>query len=163
MTMPISSGGGAVPVGDVATPSTATGMASLLQPTTFLNLLVDELKYQDPLDPTSSSSFMDQIAQLSQVEQLQTVSTSQQISEAAALIGKTVTGADSAGATITGLVTGVTDGANGPTLNINGDYMSLASVQQISSSPSPSPSTGTSTGTSGGSTTATTSTSSPTA
>lgn len=156
MTMPISSGGGALPVGDVATPSTTTGMTSLLQPTTFLNLLVDELKYQDPLNPTSSSSFMDQIAQLSQVEQLQTVSTSQQISEAAALIGKTVTGSDSAGKTITGLVTGVTDGANGPTLNINGAYMSLSSVQQISQSPSP--------GTSTGSTTTTTaSTSSPTA
>lgn len=121
-----------MPVGDVSAAPATTGMTSLLQPTTFLNLLVDELKYQDPLNPTSSSSFMDQIAQLSQVEQLQTVSTSQQISEAAALIGKTVTGTDSAGKVITGLVSGVTDGTNGPTLNINGDYMSLSSVQQIS-------------------------------
>jgi flagellar basal-body rod modification protein FlgD len=133
MTMPISSSdSSSVPIGDTAT-STAddTGTASLLQPNTFLSLLVDELKYQDPLDPTNSSDFMNQIAELSQVEQLQTVSSSSEISEAAGLIGQSVTGDDTSGQLITGTVTGVTNGTNGPTLDVNGDTVDLSSVQQI--------------------------------
>lgn len=119
MTAPISSAG------------SATGMSSLLQPNTFLNLLVDEIKYQDPLNPTSSSSFMAQLAQLSQVEQLTTVSSSMQISEAASLIGKSVTGYDSSGISITGTVTGVTNGSTGPILNIGTNTMPLSSVSTI--------------------------------
>ena len=51
MTSPIS------PVTDQNQGSTANtsslGTAGLLDPSTFLSLLVDELKYQNPLDPTS--------------------------------------------------------------------------------------------------------------
>jgi flagellar basal-body rod modification protein FlgD len=133
MTMPISpSTNSTVPVGDTApTSSSTSGMASLLQPETFLNLLVDELKYQDPLNPTSSSDFMNQISQLSQVEQLQTVSQSSQISEAANLVGKSVTGVDASGTSITGTVTGVTNGSNGPVLDVGGNTIPVASVVQI--------------------------------
>ncbi len=53
---------------------------------------------------------MNQIAELSQVEQLQTVSSSSEISEAAGLIGQSVTGNDTSGTLITGTVTGVTNG-----------------------------------------------------
>jgi flagellar basal-body rod modification protein FlgD len=133
MTMPINSTAtSAVPVGDTST-STAddTGTASLLQPNTFLSLLVDELKYQNPMDPTNSADFMNQIAELSQVEQLQTVSSSSEISEAAGLIGQTVTGNDTSGDEITGKVTGVTNGTSGPTLDINGDSVDLSAVEQI--------------------------------
>src|ERR1700677_2140354 len=123
MTMPVTpSDSSSTPIGDTTT-STAqeTGTASLLAPNTFLNLLVDELKYQNPLDPTDSSDFMNQIAELSQVEQLQTVSSASEISEAAGLIGQTVTADDTSGQLITGTVTGVTNGTNGPTLDVNGD------------------------------------------
>jgi flagellar basal-body rod modification protein FlgD len=133
MTMPIgSTDTSAVPAGDTST-STAddTGTASLLQPNTFLSLLVDELKYQNPLDPTDSSDFMNQIAELSQVEQLQTVSASSEISEAAGLIGQSVTGDDTSGNVVTGTVTGVTNGTNGPTLDVDGDSVDLSAVQQI--------------------------------
>jgi flagellar basal-body rod modification protein FlgD len=133
MTMPIgSSDSSGAPVGDTLT-STAddTGTASLLQPNTFLSLLVDELKYQNPLDPTDSSDFMNQIAELSQVEQLQTVSSSSEISEAAALIGQSVTGDDTSGNVVTGTVTGVTNGTNGPSLDVDGDSVDLSAVQQI--------------------------------
>ena len=94
--------------------ASSLGTAGLLDPTTFLSLLVDELKYQNPLDPTSSSDFMSQIAQLSQVEQLQSVSSASQMGEAAGLIGKTVTANDESGNAITGVVTGVTNGTIGP-------------------------------------------------
>jgi flagellar hook assembly protein FlgD len=74
---------------------------------------------------------MNQIAELSQVEQLQTVSSSSQISEAAGLIGQTVAGDDTSGKLVTGIVTGVTNGTSGPTLDVGGDSVDLAAVQQI--------------------------------
>jgi flagellar basal-body rod modification protein FlgD len=138
MTMPVTpTDSSSTPIGDTTT-STAqeTGTASLLQPNTFLNLLVDELKFQNPLDPTNSSDFMNQIAELSRVEQLQTVSTSSEISEAAGLIGQSVSGVDASGSLITGTVTGVTSGANGPTLDVDGESVGLSSVQQIGAAPS---------------------------
>jgi flagellar basal-body rod modification protein FlgD len=129
MTSPIS------PVTDQSQGSTpaasSEGMAGLLDPTTFLSLLVDELKYQNPLDPTSSSDFMSQIAQLSQVEQLQSVSSASQMGEAAGLIGKTVTANDGTGTTISGVVTGVTNGTSGPLLNVGNATVALSDVEQI--------------------------------
>jgi flagellar basal-body rod modification protein FlgD len=129
MTSPIS------PVSDQSQGSTASassqGMAGLIDPTTFLSLLVDELKYQNPLDPTSSSDFMSQIAQLSQVEQLQTVSSASQMGEAAGLIGQTVTAADDTGSTISGVVTGVTNGTAGPLLDVGSTTVALSDVEQI--------------------------------
>ena len=129
MTSPIS------PVTDQSQGSTANtsslGTAGLLDPSTFLSLLVDELKYQNPLDPTSSSDFMSQIAQLSQVEQLSSVSSASQMDEAAGLIGKTVTADDASGTTITGAVTGVTNGTSGPLLDVGSTTVALSDVQQI--------------------------------
>jgi flagellar basal-body rod modification protein FlgD len=147
MTMPVDSS--SVPAGDIAPTSNASGMSSLLAPDTFLNLLVDELKYQNPLDPTSSADFMNQIAELSQVEQLQTVSSSSQLNAAELLIGETVTGNDATGTLVTGVVSGVTTASSGPEVDFsNGDTMSLTSITQIGSagtaapaSPNPSPPT----------------------
>ncbi|HTU38822.1 MAG TPA: flagellar hook capping FlgD N-terminal domain-containing protein [Acidimicrobiales bacterium] len=113
--------------------SAADGTAGLLDPNTFLTLLVDELKYQNPLDPTSASDFMGQIASLSQVEQLQSVSSASQMGEAAGLIGKTVT-ADNGDGTLTGTVTGVTNGSSGPLLDIGGTSVTLDAVQEITNS-----------------------------
>jgi flagellar basal-body rod modification protein FlgD len=120
-------------------------MSSLLQPNTFLNLLVDELKYQNPMSPTSSADFMNQIAQLSQVEQLTAVSSASQLNEAESLIGKTVSGTDAGGTSISGVVTGVTNSSNGPVIDIGGNTMSLSSISQVgatganATSPPPSP------------------------
>jgi flagellar basal-body rod modification protein FlgD len=129
------------PIPPVTSPSqgssantSSPGMAGLLDPTTFLSLLVDELKYQNPLDPTSSSDFMSQIAQLSQVEQLQSVSSASQMGEAAGLIGKTVTANDESGNAISGVVTGVTNGTSGPLLNVGNNTVSLSDVEQIGTS-----------------------------
>ena len=134
MTMPASpTGNSNIPIGDTSSSvgANATGTASLLQPNTFLSLLVAELKYQDPMNPTNSANFMSQLAQLSQVEQLQTVASSSKIGAAASLIGKSVTGLDTNGSVITGTVTGVTNGANGPTLDVGGNVIDLSSVTQI--------------------------------
>lgn len=145
MTMPISPTSSSSAMNPSTAAPAPSGMAGLLQGSTFLNLLVDELKYQDPLNPASSSSFMNQIAQLSQVEQLQTVSSSSQVSEAASLLGKTVTGVDSNGTLITGVVTGVTNGTSGPTLNVGSDFINLSAVKNIGQPTASGTATGTST------------------
>ena len=135
MTMPVSgvSGGTAGADDSTQSSSVADGTAGLLDPSTFLTLLVDELKYQNPLDPTSASDFMGQIASLSQVEQLQSVSTAEQMGEATGLIGETVT-ADSGDGTLTGEVTGVTNGSSGPLLDVGNTTIDLDAVQQITNS-----------------------------
>jgi flagellar basal-body rod modification protein FlgD len=132
MTTPVSGVGAGSGSGssDTTQSSAADGAAGLLDPNTFLTLLVDELKYQNPLDPTSASDFMGQIASLSQVEQLQAVSSASQMGEASGLIGKTVT-ADEGGGTLTGQVTGVTNGTSGPLLDVGGMTVDLTAVQQI--------------------------------
>lgn len=133
MTMSTSPANSSVPLGNTSS-STSTnkaGTSSLLDPNTFLSLLVAELKYQDPMDPTNSANFMSQLAQLSQVEQLQTVASSSKMGAAASLIGQAVTGVDATGNVISGTVTGVTNGASGPTLDVGGNLMALTSVTQI--------------------------------
>jgi cyanophycinase-like exopeptidase len=74
---------------------------------------------------------MNQIAQLSQVEQLTAVSSASQLNEAESLIGQTVSGTDAGGSVISGVVTGVTNSANGPVIDIGANTMSLGSISQI--------------------------------
>ena len=56
----------------------------------FLQLLVAQMKYQDPLEPTSNTEYIAQYAQFSQVEQMQNMSSSMDLQRASALVGKEV-------------------------------------------------------------------------
>ncbi len=58
---------------------------------TFMQLLTTQLANQNPLDPMSDADFYGQLAQLGQVQGIQQMQSSLQMSEAAGLIGKTVT------------------------------------------------------------------------
>lgn len=60
----------------------------------FLNLLVTQLRYQDPLNPTSDKEFIGQMAQFSSLEQMQNVSSGISSVKAFNLIGKKVTGSE---------------------------------------------------------------------
>ncbi len=53
--------------------SGSTTTTELLNTDAFMNLLVTQLKYQDPLDPMETNEFMSQLAQLTQVERLQNI------------------------------------------------------------------------------------------
>src|SRR3954471_14950585 len=81
---------------------------------TFLKLLVAQMRYQDPSNPTSSSEFMAQTATFSQVEKLEqlvnqnaSMLVMQESATAGALVGRTATYTNTTGASKTGVVTSV--------------------------------------------------------
>lgn len=57
----------------------------------FLNLLVTQLRYQDPLEPVDDKEFIAQMAQFSALEQMQNMNSVLTNSEAFNMIGKDVT------------------------------------------------------------------------
>lgn len=56
----------------------------------FMQLLVTQLQYQDPLNPMDNQAFMAQMAQFSALEQMMNISNATEKSNAYALVGKTV-------------------------------------------------------------------------
>jgi flagellar basal-body rod modification protein FlgD len=50
--------------------STASSSSALANESTFLQLLVAQIKNQDPTQPMDSTAFLSQLAQFSQLEQL---------------------------------------------------------------------------------------------
>lgn len=56
----------------------------------FLRLLVAQMQYQDPLEPTSNTEYISQYAQFSQVEQIQNMAASTDLARASSLVGETV-------------------------------------------------------------------------
>ena len=55
----------------VSSNKTDSSSGSSLDKDAFLKLLVTQMQYQDPLEPTSNTEYMSQLAQFSSVEQLQ--------------------------------------------------------------------------------------------
>jgi len=70
---------------------TTRNTSSQLGKNEFLNLLVTQLKYQDPLEPMEDKEFIAQMAQFSALEQMQNLNDAFQSMKAFSLIGSTVT------------------------------------------------------------------------
>jgi flagellar basal-body rod modification protein FlgD len=110
MTSPVN-GAGTVPY----TPaSTSVDRPDQLGKDTFLQLLVAQMRYQDPSKPVDSSQMMAQTATFTQVEKLEQIATQnaallvlQEASTAGALVGRTVTYTGTDGAAVSGKVTAV--------------------------------------------------------
>jgi flagellar basal-body rod modification protein FlgD len=91
--------------------TTASGPPDSLDYDAFLQLLIAQMKNQDPTKPTDPSQFVAQLASFSSVEQaiktnnkLDTLMTSMALSQAEGFIGRTVTSADGS---IQGVVSGI--------------------------------------------------------
>ncbi|QQO16341.1 flagellar hook assembly protein FlgD [Bradyrhizobium diazoefficiens] len=103
-----------------STGSTTSTSSTGVDYNTFLQLLIAEMKNQDPTNPMDTSQYMSQFAQLSSVEQamqtnnkLDSLLSSQSLSQADGLIGKKVSFTDSTGATFSGKVASISINTNG--------------------------------------------------
>jgi flagellar basal-body rod modification protein FlgD len=129
-------------------------MADTIQPggglgkDAFLQLMVTQMRYQDPLQPQDNSQFLAQLAQFTSLEQmtnisdannnmlksLQTMQQYSQLSFEHQLIGSTVTVAtDTTGTTVTGQVKGIkmVNGDAQLIVGDNGNTYPLSAVQQM--------------------------------
>jgi len=108
----------------------------------FLNLLVAQLRYQDPMNPADSGEFLAQSAQFTSLEKMEAVADqtaallATSISFGASnMVGKNVTYIDADGASVTGVVDSVSFDVTGPMLQIGGQPVSLGQVQSIGTAP----------------------------
>jgi flagellar basal-body rod modification protein FlgD len=128
------------------TTSTGATQSSSALPVTqnqFLQMLMTELKNQNPMNPNSSDpmQFVTELAQFTSVEQevntaqsTKTIASGQDNATAIALIGHTVTYTDpTTGADTSGKVQSVQFTSSGPTLTIDGTPgISASTVSEVS-------------------------------
>lgn len=98
----------------------------------FLNLLITQMQYQDPLEPTTNEAFLAQMAQFSALEQMQNLNTSSMFQQAYSLIGKQVVGtSESDSEYITGVVEAVTIKVGEAYLLIGEEEIALSNVEAV--------------------------------
>jgi len=123
-----------------STPSSGsnTGLGGFGDQQLFLQLMVTQLRYQDPLNPTDSAEFLAQTAQFTSLEKIQAVAdqTAMMVSTqlafgASSLIGQTVTYTGEDGEEHTGTVQGTTFMPTGPVLDVDGEQISLFNVLSV--------------------------------
>lgn len=109
--------------------------ASSMDKDSFLQLLVAQMKYQDPLEPTSNTEYISQYAQFSQVESLQNMSQNMDLQRASSLVGQMVyvKTTDDSGVTdyVYGKVDYVTYQGSKPYLYINEKSYPLEDLETI--------------------------------
>lgn len=105
---------------------------------TFLNLLLTQLRQQDPLKPMEDREFITQLAQFNTLEELhqlqQTLAATQSLEEAgqaAGLLGRTVAGLLPSGDPLSSKVTEVQLTADGPVLITAAGKIALKDVVSI--------------------------------
>lgn len=106
----------------------------------FLKLLVAQLKYQNPLDPTDGAQFMAQTAQFTTVEKLDELTRQNaellsvnRMLGATSLVGRDVVTSAEDGSDSVGTVTGVRVTADGPLLKVGDREIPLAAVKEVRS------------------------------
>ena len=77
-TTPITSASGLASAAAAASPSSTSSTSGAANEDIFLQLLVAQLKYQDPSNPASGTEFVTQLATFSQLQEDQTVSRTHQ-------------------------------------------------------------------------------------
>src|SRR5262245_20850165 len=126
------------PSGMYQSSTAATGSSSDKE--MFLNLLVAQLRYQDPSNPADSSEFLSQNAQFTALEKMQDVAdqtaallNAQVAFGAAGMVSKTVSYVKADGTTGTGVVSSVSYDASGPMLVVDGEDVTLGQISSVSS------------------------------
>ena len=111
--------------------------ASGMDKNAFMKILVAQMKYQDPMQPTSNTEYIAQYAQFSQVEALDNMSKSMEQQRASQLVGQFVTLDNSSvggeGATVSGMVDYVTYSGSKVYLNIEGNAYNADTLISVDS------------------------------
>ena len=137
MTAPVSGSNGVA----TSTATTTVDRPDQMDKDTFLKLLVAQMRYQDPSNPTDPTQFMSQTAAFSQVEKLDQLVTQnasivalQKTMNAGALVVHTVSYTDDTGAAVSGTVTSVLlrDDTTEATATIGGKSVPLGRITQVS-------------------------------
>jgi flagellar basal-body rod modification protein FlgD len=136
--MPIDPTSATIPA-VATTPSLPPTGKDQLGTDTFLNLLVAQLKYQNPMSPSDGTQFLAQTAQFTMVEKLTELTeqskrllTDNQSLAAASLLGKTVSWADADGAIQHGTVTSAAFGSEGATVIVGEQRIPFAQIRDVS-------------------------------
>lgn len=118
----------------IADSSTVTGSASTkMTSTQFLTLVIQQLQYQDPMEPTDNAQFVSQTSQMAQLQSTQdnTAMTTEQ--QAASMIGKNVTmqNPKDKTKTVTGNVTSASIEGENSAITVNGTSYPLKYLRKI--------------------------------
>lgn len=123
--------------GNVSTTQTAerNTASSDLDKDAFLQLLVAQMKYQDPLEPTSNTEYISQYATFSELEEMQNMAGNLTLSRASEAVGKEVIieTSDSKGVskTVQGFVEKVVYNGSKAYLSIDGTLYSIDDLKQV--------------------------------
>lgn len=107
----------------------------------FLQLLVTQLKYQNPLEPMDDKAFIAQMAQFSSLEQMQNLNATFASMKAFSLMGKTISASlkdDETGETteVNGIVEKVKISGGKSYVQVNGKEVSIDDITDITNSTS---------------------------
>lgn len=97
----------------------------------FLKLLVAEMQYQDPMEPTSNTEYVKEMSTLSQVESLQNMEKSINNTSVQSYVGKYVEVTDDDGKVVDGIVDYVTDVDGEKMISIDGKQYKASKVSSI--------------------------------
>jgi flagellar basal-body rod modification protein FlgD len=116
------------------------GTAAGLGKNDFLQLMMAQLKNQDPMQPTDDKEFITQLAQFNTLEsmqnmtdQLEQLTGSQALVQAATLLGKQVTAKLPTGETVTGTISQVKMVDSKPVAVVNGKDIDTSLITQFGS------------------------------
>ena len=118
--------------------SAALGTAAGMGKDDFMQLLIAQLKNQDPMKPMEDKEFVTQLAQFSALEasekmtrQMEELTGSQMLVQAATLIGKQVSAKLETGEVVTGTISQVKMLSGQPTAVVNGKEIDTSLITQI--------------------------------
>jgi flagellar basal-body rod modification protein FlgD len=141
MTTPVDGGSiplGYTPVSTVTDPASSAGPVDQFGKDTFLKLLVAQMKYQNPMNPTDGTQFLSQTAQFSEVEKLTdlvnqnaTLLSTDAVVGVTSLLGRTVTWSATDGTDHSGVVSGAKFGTSGAVLRVGDEDVPLDLVKEV--------------------------------
>jgi flagellar basal-body rod modification protein FlgD len=135
MTSPVSGVGGAA----TASAASSVNRTDQMGKDVFLQLLVAQMRYQDPNSPASTTEFMSQTATFTQVEKLEEIAAQnaslvalQRSLSAGALVGHTVSYTGDDGSTVSGTVGSVKITGDEPSAVVDGVDVPIGRLTEVS-------------------------------